>query len=70
MPDTAHPDTMPHDWNTAFAALPLETPPADGWSRLSGALDSPAAIRLPRIRRNRWLAFAAVLAGASVPHLT
>jgi RNA polymerase sigma-70 factor (ECF subfamily) len=69
MPDTAHPDKMPHDWNTAFAALPLETPPADGWSRLSGALDSRAAVRLPRNRRNRLLALAAVLAIAALAPL-
>lgn len=63
MPDSAHPDAMPpNDWNTAFAALPLEAPPTDGWSRLSRALDARAAHRLPRNRRSRWLALAAVLA--------
>lgn len=63
MPDTAHPNAMPHnDWNTAFAALPLEAPPSDGWSRLSGTLDARAANRLPRNRRRRWLALAAALA--------
>ncbi|HEY5780789.1 MAG TPA: hypothetical protein VIT66_02810 [Lysobacter sp.] len=71
MPDTAHPNSMPpNDWNTAFAALPMEAPPTDGWSRLSGALDPRAAIRLPRHRRSRWLALAAVLATvALVPML-
>lgn len=63
MPDTAHPNAMPHnDWNTAFAALPSEAPPTDGWSRLSGTLDARAANRFPRNRRSRWLALAAVLA--------
>lgn len=63
MADTAHPNAMPpNDWNTAFAALPSEAPPTDGWSRLSEALDTRAANRLPRNRRSRWLALAAVLA--------
>lgn len=66
MPDTAHPNAMPpNDWNTAFAALPLEAPPSDGWSRLYGALDARAAIVVPQ-RRNRWLALAAVLATAAL----
>ena len=63
MPDTAHPNAMPpNDWSTAFAALPQEAPPTDGWLRLSGALDSRATLHLPRNRRSRWLALAAVLA--------
>ena len=62
MPDTAHPNAMPpNDWNTAFAGLPLEAPPTDGWSRLSGALDARATLGLPQ-GRSRWLALAAVLA--------
>lgn len=47
----------PGDWSAAFAALPLETPPSDGWRRI--------ASRLPATRRTRWpawLATAAVLA--------
>lgn len=51
----------PRHWSVAFAALPAETPPADGWQRL--------AARLPARRRQRpmtWLATAAVLALAAV----
>lgn len=36
MPDSQAPHgDMPNPWRDAFAALPLETPPADGWARLS-----------------------------------
>ena len=57
-----------HDgWSDAFAALPMETPPADGWTRITRALDSPALRRgaLRREHRTSWvigLASAAVLA--------
>lgn len=50
-------------WHDAFAALPPDTPPADGWARLSRRLDA-------RRRPPRWplpLAAAAVLALAAVP---
>ena len=49
-------------WHEAFAALPPETPPTEGWTRLSRRLDARG--RLPR-----WLplAAAAVLALAVVP---
>jgi hypothetical protein len=71
MPDaSSRPDApAPRDWSTAFAALPAETPPADGWSRLSATLDArgsvsaPAAVRRPRRRRwPVWTAAAAALA--------
>jgi hypothetical protein len=56
MPDFAtHPEGAPRDWGAAFAALPPEAPPADGWARV--------AARLPA-RRSRWplhLATAAAL---------
>lgn len=46
----------PEGWNEAFAALPMENPPGDGWPRLSARLDAR--------RRPRWvprLAIAAAL---------
>ena len=46
----------PEGWNDAFAALPLENPPGDGWSRLSAQWHAR--------RRPRWvprLAIAAAL---------
>lgn len=65
MPDArTHPAPgFPQDWGDAFAALPLQAPPDDAWTRVAAAL--PA-------RRARWpraLATAAVLAlalGASL----
>ena len=70
MPDASsrHGAPAPSDWSTAFASLPAETPPADGWSRLSAALDArgagaPSAARSPRRRRwPVWTAAAAALA--------
>lgn len=71
MPDASsrHGAPAPRDWSTAFAALPAETPPADGWARLTAALDArgsasaPTAARSPRRRRwPVWTAAAAVLA--------
>lgn len=71
MPDASsrHGPSAPQDWSTAFAALPAETPPADGWSRLSAALDARGgasalgASRSPRRRRwPVWTAAAAALA--------
>lgn len=66
---------MPDDWHDAFAALPLEPAPADGWSRLSARLQlqlEPATAdgrswlgaRLHTWRRQQWpmpLAIAATL---------
>ena len=70
MPDASsrHGAPTPRDWSAAFAALPAQTPPADGWSRLSAALDArgarvPATARSPRRRRwPVWTAAAAALA--------
>ncbi len=42
MPDSRAPDAFPRDWGEAFAALPPETPPADGWQRLAERLPPPA----------------------------
>lgn len=63
MPDTAHPNTLPPgDWNAAFAALPTEAPPTDGWARLSRQLEVRETRRAAVHRRNRWLTIAAALA--------
>lgn len=53
MPDS------PTTWAGAFARMPVESPPADAWSRTSALLD---ARRPPAPRAGRWLALAAVLA--------
>lgn len=69
MPDSRDfPGHEPRDWSDAFLALPMETPPTDGWAGVSRAL----AARTPRApstgrreRRTSWLiwsASAAVLA--------
>jgi len=60
-------ESAPNGWNEAFAALPMETPPADGWTRITRALDAPASRRgaMQRERRMSWmigLASAVVLA--------
>jgi hypothetical protein len=65
MPDfTTRPPPPPAGWHEAFAALPLEDAPANGWAALSRRLDTRRR-RLPR-----WplpLAAAAALALAVVP---
>ncbi|KRA17935.1 hypothetical protein [Lysobacter sp. Root604] len=74
MPDASsrHGPPPPQDWAGAFAALPAETPPADGWSRLSAALDARGTASAPRdprlARRRRWpqWAVAAALFGLVV----
>ena len=54
MPDARQPGpTAPDDWSQAFAALPLETPPAGGWNRLAATL--PAR----RDRSRIWIPAAA-----------
>lgn len=60
-------DDVRDGWSDAFAALPMETPPADGWTRIARALDGPALRRgaMRREHRMNWvigLASAAVLA--------
>jgi hypothetical protein len=41
MPDASDPrGRAPFGWGEAFAALPLETPPADAWSRVAAHLDA------------------------------
>lgn len=46
----------PKQWSDAFAALPLEQPAADGWSRIAAQLDARKRTRWPM-----WLATAAAL---------
>ncbi len=54
MPDARQPGhPAPEDWGQAFAALPLETPPAHGWNRVAAAL--PAR----RSRHRLWIPAAA-----------
>lgn len=58
--------SAPGGWGELFAALPSQTPPADGWARLDRALDarSPRMRAARRERRMSWLigiASAAVL---------
>jgi hypothetical protein len=64
MPDfTSRPTNPPAGWHEAFASLPLEGAPADGWATLSRRLDA----RRRRVRRWLPLAAAAALALAIVP---
>ena len=55
MPDATR-SMPPNDWRDALAALPMDAPPTDGWSRVATRLDA-------RRRRNLrlWLASAAAL---------
>ncbi|GAB3370790.1 hypothetical protein GCM10027431_18870 [Lysobacter rhizosphaerae] len=73
MPDNSHSGAdngalaaAPQDWSAAFAALPMETPPGDGWTQISRRLDAPSSRHrnARRERRATWLigmASAAVL---------
>ncbi|KAF1698749.1 hypothetical protein CSC62_04170 [Pseudoxanthomonas jiangsuensis] len=54
----------PADWHHAFAALPLESPPGDGWQRLATSLPTPAR---GRPHPPLWLAAAAVTCLAAAP---
>lgn len=67
MPDTTHRIPQPaHDWHDAFAALPLETPPAGGWTALASKLGTPRRAR--RTRAPLWFATAAaVLLAVALP---
>ena len=67
MPDTDR-NESPADWSGAFAALPMETPPAGGWQRMQRALDATPARRTRR-HWPVWLAAAAIGAIALVPVL-
>jgi hypothetical protein len=73
MPDNSHSGAnngalaaAPQDWSAAFAALPMETPPGDGWTHITRRLDAPSSRHrgARRERRATWLigmASAAVL---------
>lgn len=72
MPDffNNHGESAPNGWTAAFTALPIEPPLADGWVRITRALDAPASRRgaMQRERRMSWiigLASAAVLAAVA-----
>ena len=56
MPDAySQRGAAPDNWRDAFAALPLEQPPGDGWSRLDA--------RLQARRRPQWTQRLAIAAG-------
>ncbi|HZX78409.1 hypothetical protein [Lysobacter sp.] len=64
MPDAErNHDPRATDWSSAFAALPMEAPPADGWQRIARALDAPT--HRARARTARWPAWLAVAATLS-----
>jgi hypothetical protein len=55
----------PMGWGDAFAALPQETPPGDGWARIASKLDARAA-RPGTARRERRTSWLIGLASAAV----
>ena len=57
MPDIRFSHETPADWSAAFAALPVETAPADAWPRVAARIDA----RHARWHRPAWLALAAAL---------
>jgi len=63
MPDATSQREPTPGWGEAFAALPAETPPGDGWARLSARLD---ARRKPRWIQ-RFAIAAAVTAAVALP---
>lgn len=62
MPDARPPDNEPRNWSDAFAALPLETPPHDAWTRVAAEIRAGSPPRAARNRRPWWTAIAAALA--------
>lgn len=65
MPDSRASYETPRGWGEAFAALPMEAPPADAWTSIARRLPQPQ----PDARRRRrpyWLAMAAAIALAMV----
>ena len=61
---------VPESWSDAFARMPAQSPPVDGWRRVAAALDAPTPPlsttrpATPPSRRPRlagWLALAATL---------
>lgn len=64
MPDAySQRGAAPDSWRDAFAALPLEQPPGDGWSRIDARLQ---ARRRPQWARHLAIA-AAVLVAVALP---
>ena len=61
--------TPPPDWRDAFAALPLEAPPASRWPAIDAALDGidDAPASTGRVAWPRRFAWAAVLATIALP---
>ena len=51
-------DPTPSGWSDAFAALPLESPPASRWPQIAARLEPPAH---PERKHRPWLALAAGL---------
>lgn len=65
MPDSRASYDTPRGWGEAFAALPMEAPPADAWTSIARRLPQ----RQPDARRRRrpyWVAMAAAIALAMV----
>ena len=57
-------DPTPSGWSDAFAALPLESPPASRWPQIAARLDAPH----PERKHRHWLALAAgISALAALP---
>ena len=68
MPDSRAHRPAPRDWGDALAALPMETPPSDGWSTLAARLPPTLSVRSARQRRwHRAAMMAAVMVVVSVP---
>ncbi|RPE80936.1 hypothetical protein EDC50_0103 [Vulcaniibacterium tengchongense] len=65
MPDLTPRHDPPEGWREAFAALPLEAPPADRWPQVARALQARAATARRR-RPLLWLAAAATVACAAL----
>lgn len=53
---TSNHDALPRTWSDAFASLPLEASPENGWARITSTLDARRRPRAPI-----WLATAAAL---------
>jgi hypothetical protein len=61
MPDSRAPRPAPRDWGDALAALPLETPPSDGWSTLASRLPPTGTVPASRQHPLRRVAMVAAL---------
>jgi hypothetical protein len=72
MPDSREPNPMPRDWASAFAALPMETPPTDAWTSLARRLPHSgerASARKRNRRIYRTALAATVVLAAVIPLL-